>query len=194
MRRNFLRDGDRSTTGGTVTQGITNTSCDGRLLTYLGAYVTCPACKSGGPIVAFSPRWPGEMMGKIAALEGDLVACGCDRKPSMIASQNVRYQTFEAHQLAAMGLTDVGRPIDEKAHWIRFELTEQGRCEGLRCAAHFEDGSVEHGVFEADNTVRFERATGSKCERVVVVLDDAAVSRGLGPRKGISSRDCAACC
>lgn len=178
LRRSFLREGDHSTTGGTVTEGIAKMSSDGRLLTYLGAYVTCPACKNGGPIVAFGPRWPGQMMGKIAALEGDLVDCGCDRRPSMIASQDARYQTFEAHQLAAMGFTDAGRPIDEKAHWIRFELGEQGRCEGLGCAAHFEDGSVERGIFDADNTVRFERGTGSPCKRVEVLLNNGSAANG----------------
>lgn len=174
LRRNFLRKSDHSQSGGTVTEGIPNMTSDGRELTYLGAYVTCPLCGTGGPIVAFGPRLPGSMMGKTAALEGDLVDCGCDRRPSIIASQDVRYQTFETHQLAAMGFTEAGRPIDEKPYWIKFGLNEQGSCEGLRCGAHFEDGSVEYGVFDANNTVKFERSTGSPCRRVEVLFDDAA--------------------
>ncbi|HDR9133839.1 TPA: PAAR domain-containing protein [Burkholderia vietnamiensis] len=67
-------------------------SCEGVGLTYLGAKVTCPACKRIGVIVADGPRWPGELMGHQAALEGDKVACGCSPLPTMIASQSAMFE------------------------------------------------------------------------------------------------------
>ncbi|WP_080335547.1 PAAR domain-containing protein [Burkholderia pseudomallei] len=112
MKRNFLRVGDYSSSGGVVVDGIPSTTCYGRELTYIGAKVTCPACKQLGVIVAEGPRWPGEMMGHQAALEGDRVACGCSPRPSMIASQDTMYESFESHQLLGMGFAaDGGRMV-----------------------------------------------------------------------------------
>jgi hypothetical protein len=62
--------------------------------------------------------------------------------------------------------------------WITFVLREAGNCEGLRCVAHFEDGTTERGVFDGNNMVRFSRATGDACTRVELVFDDAVRTSG----------------
>ncbi|ASE95435.1 PAAR domain-containing protein [Burkholderia cepacia] len=111
VRRNYLRVGDQSTSGGVVVDAIPTMSCDGVGLTYVGAKVTCPACKRVGVIVAEGPRWPGNLMGHEAALEGDKVACGCSPLPTMIASQSEMFQSFESDALVRMGFSATGGPV-----------------------------------------------------------------------------------
>ena len=166
MRRSRLRKGDRSSVGGVVNEGIPRMSHEGTELTFLGASVTCPACHSTGQIVPQGPRWSANFMGRQPALEGDLCACKCDPSPVMLASQTTMFESFDSHQLAGMGFASSGRPLDEKPHWIKFALNEKGSCEGLRCAAHFEDGAIEHGTWEAKNNRGVERAQGSPCKRI----------------------------
>ncbi|CAN7144507.1 PAAR domain-containing protein [Trinickia sp. LjRoot230] len=174
MRRSYLKIGDKSSAGGTVTEGIPRTTHYGTELTFIGAQIVCPACKTVGRIVAKGPRRPGSMMGKEPALEGDICVCKCSPPPVMLPSQSNMYQSFEGQGLASMGYGPAGSYLsDEPAseHWIRFSLNDAGSCEGLRCRAHFADGSVEEGVFDADNKVHFHRPNASTCQRVDVVLD-----------------------
>ncbi|QGA39275.1 PAAR domain-containing protein [Burkholderia glumae] len=111
VKRNYLRVGDHSTSGGVVVDSIPTMSCQGVGLTYVGAKVTCPACKRVGVIVADGPRWPGNLMGHQAALEGDKVACGCSPLPTMIASQSEMFQSFESDALVKMGFSATGGPV-----------------------------------------------------------------------------------
>lgn len=173
MKRSYLKIGDKSSAGGTVAEGIPLMTHHGTELTFVGATVTCPACKSTGKIVAKGPRRPGNLMGKHAALEGDVCACKCYPSPVMIASQSDMTMSFESHELATMGFGPSGNSLaDEPAseHWIRFALNDKGSCEGLRCRAHFSDGSVEEGVFDSDNRILFPRPNASPCQKVEVVV------------------------
>ncbi|RQZ70131.1 PAAR domain-containing protein [Burkholderia sp. Bp9004] len=111
MKRNYLRVGDHSSTGGTVVDGIPTTECLGRQMTYVGAKVVCPACKQMGVIVANGPRWPGSMMGLQPALEGDKVACRCSPLPTMLASQASMFVSFESEALSSMGFTSSGEQM-----------------------------------------------------------------------------------
>ncbi|HGL6719816.1 TPA: PAAR domain-containing protein [Burkholderia contaminans] len=104
--------GDHSSAGGTVMDAIPTMSCEGVGLTYVGAKVACPTCKQIGVIVAEGPRWPGDLMGHQAALEGDKVACGCNPRPTMIASQSAMFESFESDALQSMGFAaDGGRMV-----------------------------------------------------------------------------------
>ncbi|MBR8179882.1 PAAR domain-containing protein [Burkholderia ambifaria] len=106
MKRNYLLVGDHSSTGGT--DGIPTTECLGREMTYVGAKFVCPACKQMGIIVANGPRWPGSMMGVQPALEGDQVACRCSPLPTMLASQESMFVSFESEAWSSMGFTSRG--------------------------------------------------------------------------------------
>lgn len=101
MRRGYLLVGDQSTAGGTIVEGIDGASNNGRQISFIGAAVNCPACDSTGHIVASGQRWPGSMMGKQAALDGDLCQCKCTPPPRMIASDMSMGQTFESSSAAA---------------------------------------------------------------------------------------------
>ncbi|WGS48135.1 PAAR domain-containing protein [Paraburkholderia sp. D15] len=174
MKRSYLKVGDQSSSGGAVTDGIPLMTHDGTNLTYLGAPIDCPICRSTGTIVARGPRWPGNLMGKQAALEGDLCACGCYPFPVMLASQSDMTMSFEARELADMGFGPDGVSLIHptlSTHWIRFDLGEEANCEGLVCRAHFADGSVEEGTFDSENVVHFERSDSTLCNKVEIAVE-----------------------
>jgi hypothetical protein len=52
------------------------------------------------------------MMGKDAALDGDLCGCKCVPTPVMHASQSTMYESFEGGELERMGFTANGTLID----------------------------------------------------------------------------------
>lgn len=174
MKRHYLRVGDKSTAGGVVTNGIATTSVMGQQLTHIGASVMCPACSSVGHIVPIGPRFPDGWMGQKVALEGDKVSCGCYPMPTMLPSQSVMFEQYDGEGLSSMGFaaTDVAALTRaDPEHWVRFKLDEQGSCEGLRCTAHFADGSVEHGVIDSKNMVAFDRPNSSACQKVEIHLE-----------------------
>ncbi|WP_157378194.1 hypothetical protein [Burkholderia ubonensis] len=55
------------------------------------------------------------------------------------------FEQYDGDGLSSMGFaaTDVAELTKaDPEHWVRFKLDEQGSCEGLRCTAHFTDGSA----------------------------------------------------
>lgn len=109
MRRYFIKQGDKSTSGATVLEGDETTTHHGVPLAFLGAALHCPACGSTGRIVADGPRRPFSFMGKDAALSNDLAMCKCHPTPRLIPSQDNMYESFESSELVAMGYTATGR-------------------------------------------------------------------------------------
>jgi uncharacterized Zn-binding protein involved in type VI secretion len=180
MKRSYLKVGDKSSANGVVVEGIPFCSHAGVEITFVGAKVNCPSCHSTGHIIATGPRLRMKMMGKDRALEGDLCACKCDPQPTMIASQSSMFETFDSNTLASMGFGPNGLPIGASTspHWIKFALPEEGNCEGLQCAAHFADGSIEHGTFDANNVVRFARESSSPCTRVEILQNNSEIVSG----------------
>ncbi len=159
MRRYYLKVGDRSTAGGTVTEGIEGCYHHGTLITFLGAHVYCPACKSTGRIVAKGPRWPDNLMGKNAALDGDLCVCRCDPPPVMLPSQNSMCQSFDAQALERLGFGPIAAPLKKEAEAIYDEQIQFKTSEGI-AISHIayklilSDGSIEEGMTDADGKTR----------------------------------------
>lgn len=74
---------------------------DGTPVTYVGARVYCPVCKSEGVIVQQGRRLPSfDIKGREAALNGDLCVCRCERHPQMLASHNRAYVELDEHSVA----------------------------------------------------------------------------------------------
>ncbi|WP_081765258.1 PAAR domain-containing protein [Robbsia andropogonis] len=110
MRRNYLRQGDQSSAGGVITEGIPDAFNSGVPIAFVGAAVYCPACKTVGHVAPAGPRWPGKMMGKQVALHGDICICKCSSSPTMIAPDPSMSQSFDATQLASLGYDEYGSP------------------------------------------------------------------------------------
>nr|WP_080421678.1 PAAR domain-containing protein [Burkholderia ubonensis] len=172
MRRYFIVIGDKTTSDGVVLEGEERTKNHGKALSYHGARVYCPACKSEGHIVADGPSRPMLLHGKQVALEDDLCICNCSPPPRLIRSQTNAYMSFEGHELTSKGNTlDGRRPSDEsRTRYIAFRLKDIGTLEGLDCIAHFDDGSFARGQFDHRNTARFENPTGTACKKVTLSL------------------------
>ncbi|WP_081075193.1 PAAR domain-containing protein [Burkholderia stagnalis] len=116
MKRFYLKKGDLSSNGGVVLEGMDFFIHHGTPVTFLGAKVYCSACDSTGVIVGQGPRRPDSLMGKHAALDGDLCACRCYPSPVMLASQDTASQEFAAAELAEMGFGPAGNPLPECHH------------------------------------------------------------------------------
>ncbi|WP_080411323.1 PAAR domain-containing protein [Burkholderia ubonensis] len=168
MRRYFIVIGDKTTNGGVVLEGEERTKNHGKALSYHGARVYCPACKSEGHIVGDGPSRPMLLHGKQVALEDDLCICDCSPPPRLIRSQTNAFMSFEGHELTQSGYALDGRRLSEEARtrYIAFRLKDIGTLEGLDCIAHFDDGSFARGRFDRRNSVRFENPTGMACKKL----------------------------
>lgn len=98
MRRAILKQGDKTTAGGVVLEGIDSCKHHGTPITFIGAKIWCPACNAEGEIGWKGPHRKATMMGKQQALEGDLCLCKCDPPPVLLASQDSAWHVFEAHE------------------------------------------------------------------------------------------------
>ncbi|WP_339526898.1 PAAR domain-containing protein [Pseudomonas sp. EL_65y_Pfl2_R96] len=65
-------------------------------------------------------------------------------------------------------------PMTIHGNWIGFKIPVVESYEGLSCVAHFEDGSVMQGVFDAKNTVKFSNPTGNACTAIDYGTEDAS--------------------
>jgi uncharacterized Zn-binding protein involved in type VI secretion len=88
MSRKFILKGDKTTSNGTVIDGVDGSTFDGRPVSYLGASVSCPACGATGVIVSDGSPRTMTLMGKQVALENDLCQCKCTPLPKLVASQS----------------------------------------------------------------------------------------------------------
>ncbi|SAL54482.1 PAAR repeat-containing protein [Caballeronia choica] len=108
MRRYYIKVGDKTTSGATVIEGMSGASHHGVPLSFIGAKIYCPTCKSDGVIMPQGPRRPDNWMGKQSALDNDFGMCACRPVPVLIASQNNMSMSFEVHELARMGFSATG--------------------------------------------------------------------------------------
>lgn len=79
--RPIIRVGDKTTHGGTVMEGYSSYSIDGRAAAGLGHNVDCPKCNGAFPIIEGAPSFA--VGDSLVALEGMKTACGA----ALIASQ-----------------------------------------------------------------------------------------------------------
>ena len=75
MTKPFIREGDRTSHGGTVISGDTTMIVDGKPLARVGDLTVCPRCKGIFPITSGLTGF-FSAMGQAAAVHGDKTACG----------------------------------------------------------------------------------------------------------------------
>lgn len=168
MRRYFLRKGDRSTSGGVIVDGFETCHLHGVPMTYVGAKVDCPACRSVGFIEAHGIRHNAEWLGEMPALEGDLCRCNCPAPPGLVSSQRTDCQEFPSFCSADLqgDLPETTGSTAAHEWWIAFKLDDFGDCRGRACRAHFLDGTIQDVFVDDGNVAYFERPNGSASIRV----------------------------
>lgn len=102
MKRFFCLKGDKTTAGGTLTEGIECFVVSNLSIGFHGASVFCAACGTTGHILCIEPRLDITLPnGKMPAAHGDLCLCKCNPPPTLIASQSVFSMTVGGASTAA---------------------------------------------------------------------------------------------
>ena len=166
--------------GGVVIEGMPFMRHHGTELTFVGAKVVCPACKTTGHIVPKGPRWPDNLMGKHAALEGDLCVCKCHPTPIMLASQSDMVETFEAHELAKMGFASNGAPLKQEAlpdfdEQVRVLDSEGRPLSNVPYHIKTRSGAIHKGL--TDSQGRCHRVYTAKAEALDIAIGYKALER-----------------
>lgn len=115
MRRRILIQGDKTTVGGVVLDGVQSGFNGGIPIAFHGSQIWCPVCKTNGRLVNDGPRQPMSFGGVQVALENDLCVCKCTPPPRLIASTDGMSMSFEANDLASMGYHADGSSIGASA-------------------------------------------------------------------------------
>ncbi|WP_342653862.1 PAAR domain-containing protein [Pseudomonas sp. F3-2] len=90
-----IREGDSTTTGGTVLKASGTLTCEGRQLARMGDPVWCPACEQVGFICEGNPTFIDALIA--VATTGQRVQCSCDEGTNrLIASQNALQADMDA--------------------------------------------------------------------------------------------------
>jgi len=143
----MLLKGDKTTADGVVLDGVAAGFNNGTPLTYHGASILCPTCKSTGRIVGAGPSWPMTFNGLQVALENDLCICKCNPPPRLLSSQDDMFMTFESHELAGMGLHSDGRQLQGSSNVFdeQVRAVGAGASEGYPYYIETPDGHVLSG-------------------------------------------------
>ncbi|CAD6530438.1 hypothetical protein LMG28727_02657 [Paraburkholderia kirstenboschensis] len=191
MRRYHLKQGDHSSAGGIVLEGEETCTHFGTAMTYLGAKVYCPTCKTVGVIAGKGPRLSDTMMGKEAALDGDICVCNCEPPPVMSASQNNSYQQVNPGALALSPLANESAwphtaPSSMSSHKYsqRIFIADSVTGEPLRNRSFIVDVEGEQRSGETDGDGYAELATNSsQAFRIHIVF--SSPKRELSPHPGV---------
>ncbi|WP_175686945.1 PAAR domain-containing protein [Burkholderia anthina] len=168
MKRYFIRIGDKTTTGGTVTQGEDFFKHDGKAVAYEGAEVYCNACASVGRIANVPPFHTMLLVGKQVALENDICICNCDPPPRLIASQSTGSMSFEHHEPVHHAFHIDGNPLatssESSSFDDRFKLFDEATGKPLANTEYAilrANGDIEHGVTDRSGRTHLLSSTAN---------------------------------
>ncbi|RBB38920.1 hypothetical protein DPV79_16205 [Burkholderia reimsis] len=174
MKRYFIREGDKTTAGGTVLDGVPNNMHHDVPLSFEGARIHCPACNSEGYAQKVPPYWPMSMMGKAAILDGDLCICKCDPPPTLIASQGDRFMSFESEPEAvgssAKGFRQGSSVLTHDRHF-RIINSDGTPVEGLRYRLQVDGEQDIVGQTGASGKTQLARSNGAKTVSLSIVIE-----------------------
>jgi uncharacterized Zn-binding protein involved in type VI secretion len=173
MSGEIIRQGDRTSHGGTVIEGSLYDICMGKPIAFVGHKVICPKCKGVFPIAQGAPSTT--FYGKGVALAGMKTACGA----TLIASQfsdTVECGGGEASAAASspangngtVALTSQGAlaPVDtsHKQFNEKFMLIDDATGDPLphtEYAIRRACGEIEHGTTDANGCTHLLATTAS---------------------------------
>lgn len=164
--RRIVRNGDKTTTGGTVIAPGTQYTVMGKQIANVLCKVECPACGSTGSIQSVPPMPTYFDYGGVrAAFDGDLCICGCSPHPRLLSS------------LSKWGASSYEAPIaatPAAADWLLF-------------AGHKpEDHGLTHAIqFHAVSKKGGKALTGS---RYKITLSDGSEHTGETDAAGMTKK------
>lgn len=158
--RRIVRNGDKTTAGGTVIAPGTNYTVMGKQIANVHCQVECTACNRTGSIQSVPPMPTYFDYGGIrAAFDGDLCICGCSPHPRLLSSlDNWSASSYEAPiavtPAAADWLLFAGHKPEEHGldHTIQFHAVNKksGKAiAGARYKITLSDGSEHIGETDA---------------------------------------------
>ncbi|WP_053195570.1 PAAR domain-containing protein [Herbaspirillum hiltneri] len=103
MKRFYIFEGDKTSSGGKPIASQGHSTWHGRKYIMLDDKVYCPACKKIGTVVGQGPRLNDNWMGQHPALNDDICVCDCRPAPKMIAYQDNDWQMMTAEEVTAQG-------------------------------------------------------------------------------------------
>jgi len=103
MKRFYIFEGDKTSSGGTTIASQDHSTWHGRKYIMLDDKVYCPACKKIGTIVGQGARLNDNWMGQHPALNDDICVCDCRPAPKLIAYQDSDWQMMTTEEVAAQG-------------------------------------------------------------------------------------------
>lgn len=164
--RYALRNGDKTSTGGELVATGRSAFHYDVTIGVEGDYATCPACKTGGPVMNdCSPNF--DMDGSQILVSGARVHCQCETKPVVLPSQTSFSVEVNRCGWDTQTLTSV--PYVEEADENHGVYDEQVRVvdektrqplAGLPYYIEVSDGTTYYGLTDEDG----------RCERVRTVL------------------------
>lgn len=104
-----IRKGDTTTTGGAVLEGNEGVLIEGALVASIGHRASCPRCPQGGGLILALHERTLKLPAGWAALEGDIVACGCPPGSNRLMTTQQSVQ----HALAAPLVRDRQAAVKE---------------------------------------------------------------------------------
>lgn len=154
----FIREGDRSSHGGTVLSSGASTHVGDIPIAYIGTMVSCPKCGGVYPIVTSMNPFMS-FNGRQAAFEGDRTACGA----TLISSQSMTKALVPAGSGTAAGAGTTAEHMTEdagKSYRGRFRVLD---AEGKPAAGHpytlkTADGATISGTTDGNGYTQWHEA------------------------------------
>jgi uncharacterized Zn-binding protein involved in type VI secretion len=169
--RYYIKEGDKTTSGAVVCEGDLTNTLYGVPLSFLGARIYCPACKSSGVLVGSGPRLK-DTSDKPAALSDDLGVCKCKPTPRLIASQYDAYEECTTSDLA-IGCAPDGVPLPRVAivHDQQFTLLDENTRRPLsRISYRINSASGASFSGTTDENGKTQRVKTSNSDRLTVKI------------------------
>lgn len=165
--RTIVRNGDKTTAGGTVIAPGTNFTLMGKQIANVQCQVQCPSCNSTGSIQSVPPMPTFFDYGGIrAAFDGDLCICGCSPHPRLIASLPASQFSASSYEApiastptAADWLLSAGHAPEEHGlnHAVQFHTIDKKSGKPLSGASYkitLSDGSEHKGETDAQGLTK----------------------------------------
>jgi uncharacterized Zn-binding protein involved in type VI secretion len=170
MKRFYIFEGDKTSSGGTPIASQDHSTWHGRKYIMLDDKVYCPACKKIGTVVGQGARLNDNWMGKRPALNDDICVCGCRPAPKLIAYQDNDWQMMNAEEAAVQGFGVIrGEKTNADLQFDEQFMLKDGAgwpLDNVPYTIRHSSGEMESGL--TDHEGRTKRHVTKKSEKIEI--------------------------